>query len=125
MRTGVSVEGALAVDVAGGVGEGAVAFGEAGHAAAAADADWREAGWAERHGLYASLHDSIGDLDAAVEALVRRIAGFSSDAMIELKRAFWQGTDDWETLLEERAAISARLVLTEQAQRTIQGMRQR
>ncbi|RMG45299.1 MAG: enoyl-CoA hydratase/isomerase family protein [Acidobacteria bacterium] len=94
-------------------------------AAAAADADWRDADWAERHGLYAQVHDSIEELDAAVSALLERLAGFSPEAMAELKRVFWEDTTGWERLLERRAAISARLVLTDRAQRTIQGMRGR
>ena len=33
--------------------------------------------------------------------------------MAEMKRTFWRGTDDWDTLLAERAAISGRLVLSD------------
>ena len=33
--------------------------------------------------------------------------------MAELKRTFWKGTEDWGDLLEERAATSGRLVLSE------------
>ncbi|MDZ7692551.1 MAG: hypothetical protein U5K69_15730 [Balneolaceae bacterium] len=37
----------------------------------------------------------------------------SSQAMEELKRLFWEGTDHWETLLEERAEISGQLALSD------------
>jgi methylglutaconyl-CoA hydratase len=33
--------------------------------------------------------------------------------MQEMKRAFWAGTEKWETLLQERARISGKLVLSE------------
>jgi methylglutaconyl-CoA hydratase len=33
--------------------------------------------------------------------------------MAELKRVMWRGTEDWDTLLPERAAISGRLVLSD------------
>jgi methylglutaconyl-CoA hydratase len=33
--------------------------------------------------------------------------------MKEIKRASWTGTDHWDNLLIERAAISGRLVLSE------------
>jgi methylglutaconyl-CoA hydratase len=37
----------------------------------------------------------------------------SPDATRELKRIFWQGTDNWDILLFERAEISGRLVLSD------------
>ena len=36
-----------------------------------------------------------------------------------MKRTFWEGTDDWATLLLERAAISGRLVLSDHTRRAI------
>jgi methylglutaconyl-CoA hydratase len=33
--------------------------------------------------------------------------------MEALKKTLWEGTEDWDTLLMERAAISGRLVLSE------------
>ena len=33
--------------------------------------------------------------------------------LTDLKRVIWQGTDHWDTLLPERAAISGRLVLSD------------
>jgi methylglutaconyl-CoA hydratase len=33
--------------------------------------------------------------------------------MKDLKKIFWQGTSHWDDLLEERAGISGRLVLSE------------
>lgn len=89
--------------------------------ALATDADWRDAEWAHRHGLYAGLVDSVEQLDSQLADLVQRLAGFSAEAMKELKSAFWQGTDDWDILLKKRAEISGRLVLTDHARRTIHG----
>jgi methylglutaconyl-CoA hydratase len=33
--------------------------------------------------------------------------------MAMLKKVFWQGTDNWDELLAERAGMSGRLVLSE------------
>jgi methylglutaconyl-CoA hydratase len=33
--------------------------------------------------------------------------------MAEMKKTFWKGTDHWDELLKERAAISGKLVLSE------------
>jgi methylglutaconyl-CoA hydratase len=87
---------------------GAAAFG-----AMAVDADWRDARWSHQHGLYARLADDVAALDAEVDALARRLAGFNPDAMAEIKRVTWAGTEDWDALLAERAEISGRLVLSE------------
>lgn len=101
----------------------------AGHgtfAAMAVDADWRDARWAAQHGLYARVYDSIEELDHGVRAFTRRLASSSPDAMREIKRVTWAGTESWGALLEQRAAISGRLVLSEftrEAIRSFEGKR--
>jgi methylglutaconyl-CoA hydratase len=74
--------------------------------------EWRSAEWGKKHGLYAELHSNIEELDDAVKSLAERLAHSSPDAMAQLKKIFWQGTEHWDTLLSERAAISGRLVLS-------------
>jgi methylglutaconyl-CoA hydratase len=59
------------------------------------------------------VFDTVEALDAAVGAHAAELAQYSPDAMAELKRILWRGTEDWGTLLPERAAISGRLVLSE------------
>lgn len=86
---------------------GGAAFG-----AMAVDADWRSAEWAHQHGLYARLVEGIPELDAQVDALARRLAAFNPEAMAEIKRITAVGTEQWDTLLAERAAMSGRLVLS-------------
>ena len=75
--------------------------------------EWRSAEWAAQHGLYASVHEDAEELDAAVDALASRLASSNPEAMAEMKRTFWRGTEDWDGLLAERAAISGRLVLSD------------
>jgi methylglutaconyl-CoA hydratase len=36
----------------------------------------------------------------------------------------WKGTEDWDTLLEQRAMISGRLILSDFAKQTIQKIKQ-
>ncbi len=79
----------------------------------ATPATWRSAAWAEQKGLYAELFETTGKLDAAVEAHARELSTYSPEAMAELKRIMWRGTEDWGSLLPERAAVSGRLVLSE------------
>ncbi len=75
--------------------------------------EWRSAQWAYERGLYAELHDTTEALDAAVEKLASRLAKSSPEAQLELKKIFWQGTENWDTLLTERAGISGKLVLSD------------
>lgn len=74
---------------------------------------WRDAQWAEQHGLFASLHANVTELDAVVDALAKRLAASSPEAMATLKQVFWEGTEHWPDLLPQRAAMSGTLVLGE------------
>ena len=89
-------------------------IGLSGYSQLAIDAtEWRSAEWAKRHGLYSELHKSISEVDDSVNNLADRLAHSSPDAMLQLKKVFWNGTEHWDTLLSERAAISGRLVLSD------------
>jgi methylglutaconyl-CoA hydratase len=75
--------------------------------------EWRSADWAKAKGLYAEVFDNIEAMDEAVEKLAVRLSNSNPEAMKDLKKIFWQGTSHWDDLLEERAGISGRLVLSE------------
>ncbi|HTR77332.1 MAG TPA: enoyl-CoA hydratase-related protein [Gemmatimonadaceae bacterium] len=89
--------------------------------AMALDAGWRDAAWAERHGLYAKVCDTPEALDAAVEAQAQQLAAANPEATAQIKAILWQGTDSWERVLDERAAMSGRLVLSAFTKRAIAG----
>lgn len=78
----------------------------------ASPATRRSADWCERHGVYAEVFPTMEALDERVDAHARELAAYSPEAMAELKRIMWQGTDHWDSLLAERAAMSGRLVLS-------------
>ena len=80
------------------------------YAAMTVDADWRDAAWGERHGLYARVLDDAASMDAAINGLAGTLAASNPDAMEDLKRVFWAGTEDWEQMLADRARMSGRLV---------------
>jgi len=86
------------------------------------DFDWRDAAWGERAGLYARIAATPRELDEAVSSLARRLAGCNPGAVRELKRVFWQGTEQWDSLLFERAAISGSLILTAPARAALAAM---
>ena len=80
---------------------------------------WKTATWAAEQGLYAEVFDDAEALDAAVEALARQLAQSNPEAMAHLKRVLWEGTEHWDQLLSERAAISGKLVLSDFTRKAI------
>jgi methylglutaconyl-CoA hydratase len=81
---------------------------------------WRNADWARRKGLYAELHPSVESMDESVSRLADVLMHSSPRAMEEMKKIFWKGTEHWDKLLIERAAISGRLVLSEFTRQAIE-----
>jgi methylglutaconyl-CoA hydratase len=74
---------------------------------------WKSAEWAAQHGLFAEVFDSAEEMDVAVDRLAGDLAQSNPEAMANLKRVLWEGTEHWDTLLAERAAVSGRLVLSD------------
>ena len=94
-------------------------IGQGPYAAMSVDAEWRDADWCERHALYARVFDDGPTMDAELNGLAGALAASNPDAMTAMKRVFWQGTDDWDALLAERARMSGTLVLSEFTRRAI------
>jgi methylglutaconyl-CoA hydratase len=88
--------------------------------AMAIDADWRTAEWGERHGLYAQIAENEAALDERVSAMAKQIAAANPEAVARIKQITWAGTDSWPSLLEERAAMSGTLVLSDYTRGAIQ-----
>lgn len=89
-------------------------IGTAAFSALAIDAaGWRNAEWSKRKGLFAEVYENTGDMDEAIHRLTYHLSHSSPQAMAEMKKIFWKGTEHWDTLLTERAKISGRLVLSE------------
>ena len=75
--------------------------------------EWYSADWAKEKGLYAATFESVEEMDKAVDVLAKKLAKSNPEAMQLLKGVFWEGTEHWDTLLKERAAISGKLVLSD------------
>jgi methylglutaconyl-CoA hydratase len=81
---------------------------------------WRNAQWAGRKGLFAEVHASTEGMDESIARLVHSLIHSSPQSMAEIKKIFWKGTENWDHLLIERAAISGKLVLTSFAKNAIE-----
>lgn len=75
--------------------------------------EWQSAEWAREKGLYAEVLEGEEEMDYAINTLAEKLTNSNPEAMAELKRIFWQGTEHWDELLVERAGISGRLVLSD------------
>jgi methylglutaconyl-CoA hydratase len=74
---------------------------------------WRSAEWARTKGLFAEVHKNTEALDESVRRLSDTLSHSSPQAMAEMKKIFWNGTEHWDQLLIDRAKISGRLVLSD------------
>ena len=95
-------------------------IGVAAFSALAIDASmWRNSDWAKKKGLFAEVHENVDNMDESVKRLANTLTHSSPEAMAELKKTFWKGTEHWDTLLPERARISGRLVLNPHAREAL------
>ncbi len=75
--------------------------------------EWQTAQWAKEKGLYTEVFSNVADMDKAIEALAGKLATSNPEAMSMLKKVMWEGTENWDNLLIERAGMSGKLVLSE------------
>ena len=75
--------------------------------------EWKSADWAREKGLYADIFATVDELDKAVNELADKLSKSSSEAMALLKKVMWEGTENWDKLLIERAEMSGKLVLSD------------
>lgn len=74
---------------------------------------WYSANWVKEKGLYAEVFEDVNDMDEAITVLANKLAESNPEAMTLLKTTFWKGTENWDTLLMDRAAMSGKLVLSD------------
>lgn len=75
--------------------------------------EWRTADWAKKKGLYTDVYDEVSEMDEEINRLANRLAKSNPEAMAMLKSVFWEGTEHWDQLLADRAAMSGKLVLSD------------
>jgi methylglutaconyl-CoA hydratase len=75
--------------------------------------EWQTAAWAKEKGLFTEVFDTAEQLDAYLEHFVETLKSYNPEAMKKLKEVIWEGTENWDELLDARAAISGQLVLSD------------
>lgn len=74
---------------------------------------WKKANWALEKGLYAKILNSVEELDTAINEHAQSLSSYNPEGLFEMKKNLWEGTENWDTLLIERASITGKLVLSE------------
>ncbi|WP_343589728.1 enoyl-CoA hydratase/isomerase family protein [Flavobacterium sp.] len=74
--------------------------------------EWKSADWAFEKGLFSVLCEAE-NLDIKVESFAQKLSSYNPEALYEMKKIIWEGTEQWESLLFERAAITGKLVLSD------------
>ncbi len=74
--------------------------------------EWKNAYWAREKGLYAKVHDSIADMDKELDIHLQKLSAYNPEALSQMKKVLWEGTEHWDELLPERAAMSGELALS-------------
>ncbi|MEZ4851476.1 MAG: enoyl-CoA hydratase/isomerase family protein [Bacteroidia bacterium] len=75
--------------------------------------EFQSAQWAKDKGLYAEVFESVEDLDAGILKLADYLLSTNPEAQSLLKKVFWENCENWDELLEQRAEMSGRLVLSD------------
>lgn len=81
---------------------------------------WKNAYWSKEKGLYTHIYETIAELDTEVINLATKLSKYNPPAVKELKKTLWKNTQNWNTLLEQRAEISGQLVLSEATKKALQ-----
>lgn len=74
---------------------------------------WKTSKWGLEKGLFSEIFETVEELDFRLQEYSRELSSYNPDALFEIKKVLWEGTDNWDSLLYERAAISGRLVLSD------------
>jgi methylglutaconyl-CoA hydratase len=82
--------------------------------------EWQTAEWAKQKGLYAKVFNNLDELDKQLDLFTNKLSNYNPEALSEMKKVLWEGTENWETLLYERAAISGKLVLSDFTKQALQ-----
>ena len=87
------------------------------------DCKWRDALWGKERGFYHEVYNSVNELDESLVKFTKELSERNPDALKKLKKVFWEGTDHWDKLLEERAEFSGELVLSNHTKQFIQNFK--
>ena len=100
-------------------------IGKSAYEAMSIDADFRSADWCEKHDVYHSVSENIQEMDAKIEAFMKKLSERSAEALALIKKVSWEGSEHFDQLMPERILMSASLILEDSAKQNIQKIKER
>ena len=100
-------------------------IGKSAYEAMSIDADFRSADWCEKHDVYHSVSENIQEMDAKIEAFMKKLSERSAEALALIKKVSWEGSEHFDQLMPERILMSASLILEDSAKENIQKIKER
>ncbi len=85
--------------------------------------EWKNAYWAQEKGLFSRVFPGIKEMDKELDFFASQLAGYNRKALVALKKVLWEGSEDWEELLLNRAAITGDLALSEETKKALESFR--
>ncbi len=84
---------------------------------------WYTPQWAQTHQLYVGVFENIETLQIETQNFIGKLSNYSPEALQEIKKILWEGTEKWDELLMERAKISGKLVLSDFTKKALQNFK--
>ena len=88
-----------------------------------APTEWKNAYWAKEKGLFSKVYDTSKEMDKELEYFTSQLGRYNSEALRELKKVLWQGTDNWNQLLTDRAIITGKLALSPHTKKALEAFK--
>ena len=88
-----------------------------------APTEWKNAYWAKEKGLFSKVYDTSKEMDKELEYFTSQLGRYNSEALRELKKVLWQGTDNWNQLLRDRAIITGKLALSPHTKKALEAFK--
>ncbi|MGB5377511.1 enoyl-CoA hydratase/isomerase family protein [Muriicola sp.] len=88
-----------------------------------APTEWKNAYWAKEKGLFSKVHDTRKEMDKELDHFTSQLGSNNPEALRELKKVLWQGTDHWDQLLPTRAAITGNLALSPHTKKALEAFK--
>lgn len=81
--------------------------------------EWKSPEWVKEKGMYSHILPDAEACEKAAVEFAQNLSIYSLEAMRDLKSIFWQGTENLPELMQKRAEMSGRLVLSDFTKETL------
>jgi methylglutaconyl-CoA hydratase len=78
--------------------------------------------WATEQGLYQECYDTIELMDDHIAEYIGKLSSYPPASLSTIKQMYWEGTEHWDQLLEDRVQTVSTLLLTKETQEIIQAL---